>query len=396
MDFSNLFSRKNKKQSTTVSAPSLVKPKGRELAIAEITQEPLEEQHFESETSDTHIVVTEINSNFPPGVEDAAMLYANGRISETANLLQMFLVQMPEEDSLWMMLFDLYAATGQKEEFEQLAVNYAMKREQSPPPWPGTSGQSGQSGQAAAAAAVQKTDSGQLFSLKGPLDRNMADRLQLMLAAAASGTIQLDLSGIDSVTSEGCALLRMALVQLQRQQVRLQIASGALVGLLQQYVAKKVDVNQEYWLLLLQIYQLQGKMAEFEDLAVEYAMQFEVSPPSWEAPKLLAQVVAPPPTPEPEAQSANVYALHGIMGSGAMAELNAFKAFAAAHQDVVLDLSAVERIEFSSVSMLMDALIQLSSQGKQVTVLNSNLLIYVLLVIMGIDQIATVVRNKLP
>jgi len=36
------------------------------------------------------------------------------------------------------------------------------------------------------------------------------------------------------------------------------------------------------WLMLLDLYQHLGMRAEFEEAAVNYAVTFEISPPSWE------------------------------------------------------------------------------------------------------------------
>ena len=51
---------------------------------------------------------------------------------------------------------------------------------------------------------------------------------------------------------------------------------------------KSVDVAM--WLLLLDLYQMLGMQNEFEEAAVDYAVTYEVSPPSWET---------PPPRPKP-------------------------------------------------------------------------------------------------
>jgi len=394
LDFSSFFSRKDKKKPEFVPLGEAVKPKTKEQVIAAIHEAPLTEQRFENPPATEDIVVTEIESSFAPGIEDAAMLYANGRTEEAINVVKMFIQQSPDEDSLWLMLFDLYWVSRQQQEFEQLAMEYAVKREKSPPVWvsgavckvPGNTGSSGK---------VQVPD-GQLFSLKGRLDQHMADRIQLLLEAASKGGIQLDLSGITEVTPEGCTLLQAALVKLQKQQSRLQIASGALVGLLQQYVANVKDSAPEQWLLLMQLYQLQGKQAEFEDLAIAFAVHFELSPPSWEAPKQVAQVVAEaieaPPVSHAES---DVFKMSGTITSASTAVFDEFKHFAASHPATELDMFDVDRIEFASVGLFMDALMALIPSGRQVTITGANMMVSVLLTVMGVDQMAKIVSRKL-
>lgn len=386
MDFSSIFIRKDKKKYLAFSDPTMVKPKGRELAIAEINQPPILEQSFDDNPLEGLIEVTEITSQFPPGVEDAAILYANGRIEEAANLLRMFLQQKPEEDQLWFVLFDLYGSTGQQAAFEQLALDYTLKCEKSPPAW---IEQVTTQPLPLISKAGMTIASGQLFSLKGLLDHNQTDRIQLLQNASSGGAIQLDLSGIDAATPAGCDVLQRALHTLQKQNVRLQIASGTLISLLQRYITQGDHQAAEYWLLLLQLFQLQGKQTEFEDVAVDYAVMFEVSPPSWVAPSQPAQVVAlHDMQPAMPSTTDNVYILHGVLSAKSVEVFNAFKIFASQCTEVKLDMSYVERIEFSSVSVLMDALIAISAQHKQVTIVHSNLLNYVLMVVMGIDQIA--------
>ncbi len=395
MDFSSFFSRKDKKKPESVPVSEAVKPKTKEQVIAAIHEAPLTEQRFENPPATEDIVVTEIESSFAPGIEDAAMLYANGRTEEAINVVKMFIQQSPDEDSLWLMLFDLYWVSQQQQEFEQLAMEYAVKREKSPPVWisgavckvPGTPGSAGK---------VQVPD-GQLFSLKGRLDQHMADRIQLLLEAASKGGIQLDLSGITEVTPEGCTLLQAALVKLQKQQSRLQIASGALVGLLQQYIANVKDSAPEQWLLLMQLYQLQGKQVEFEDLAIAFAVHFELSPPSWEAPKQVAQVVAEAIEPQlPVAHhESDVFRMSGTITSASTAVFDEFKRFAENHPATELDMFDVDRIEFASVGLFMDALMALIPSGRHVTITGANMMVCVLLTVMGVDQMAKIIPRKL-
>lgn len=386
MSLVSLFSRR--KKDTEVSEPRLVKPKGREQAIAEINAQPIEEQHFDDDALTSTIEVTEIQSHFTPGLEDAAILYANGRIADAANLLQMILQQSPEQDELWQMLFDLYLATDDHEHFDQMALEYTIKREQSPPAWRSRL----LSTELAGKETLDKFARGQLFTLKGRLDQSQADRIAL-LVQAAGGDIQLDLSGIIELTPEGCQLLKQALVILQKRHTRLQLASGALIGLLQKYVAREEGRNEAWWLLLLELYQLQGRQVEFDDLAVDYAVTFEVSPPSWEGQSKAVSVLEVVPEPEVDLASES-YALNGVLGSRAAMEIAALREFASTRGNIEIDMSNVPRVEFAYVSVLMDTLMNLGRQQHQITIVNCNFMVYVLLVVMGVDQIAGVSRRK--
>ena len=54
----------------------------------------------------------------------------------------------------------------------------------------------------------------------------------------------------------------------------------SLLSLIEGCVEVGVPENQECWLLLIELLQLQGQHDAFEEAAINYAVTFEVSPPS--------------------------------------------------------------------------------------------------------------------
>ncbi len=383
LDFS--FFRKDKP-----AAKPAAKKGGKAEAIAAINEAPLTEERFDTiAVLSGGIDVVETGAKLAPGIEEAAMFYANNRTADAIKLLTGYLTSRHLQDAHWRMLFDLYHATHQQAEFEQLALDYAVKCETSPPVWQSVASAADQP-----AARADKAASGQMFSLKGTLDQASADRIQLLVDATAHGAIQLDLSSISTVTPAGCTLLKNALAKLQKKSAALQIASGALVSLLQQLIQDPAQRDPAHWLLLLQLYQMQGKLAEFEDLAVDYAVTYEVSPPSWETPRAVAQTMAAPPAAAEPEIAPNTYAMHGAITGSSTAVFAEFQSFAARHSDVTLDLGGVPRVEFSSVNLFMEALMALLQTGKQVRIVNGNEMVNVVLIVMGVDQMAEVVRRK--
>jgi len=384
LDFS--FFRKDKSKAVPA------KKSGKAAAIESINQAPLTEEQFDSAPAHGGIDVVETGAKLAPGIEEAAMLYASDRANEAITLLKSYLADAEAGDAQWRMLFDLYRMTRQRDAFEQLALDYAVKCETSPPVWVDavTAKPSGKS-----TAADAAKSSGQLFSLKGSLDETSADRIALLQSAAAQGAIQLDLSGINAITATGSQLLKDALAHLQKNRAQLQIASGALISLLQQHTRDAGLHEPAHWLLLLQLYQVQGKQAEFEDLAVDYAVRFEVSPPSWETPGKVAQSIAPlAPAEAAEDASTHGFSMHGVINGGSAALFEEFRAFAATCSDVELDLTDVQRVEFASVNLFMDALMSLLQAGKRVRIVGGNEMVNVVLIVMGVDQMAEVVRRK--
>jgi anti-anti-sigma regulatory factor len=86
--------------------------------------------------------------------------------------------------------------------------------------------------------------------------------------------------------------------------------------------------------------------------------------------------------------------MQGVI-TGASANMFAeFQGFARQHKEVALDLSAVPRIEFGSVNLFMEALMGLLQAGKRVRIINGNEMVNVVLIVMGVDQMAEIIRRK--
>ncbi len=102
------------------------------------------------------------------------------------------------------------------------------------------------------------------------------------------------------------------------------------------------------------------------------------------------RVVAEPAAESLVPPGGDAFVLQGVLGAKSSAVLGDLREFAAGQAEVALDFSQLDRIEFSSVSMLMETLIALTALGKRVSIVHSNMLVYVLLVVMGIDQIAQI------
>jgi hypothetical protein len=82
----------------------------------------------------------------------------------------------------WNMLFDLYRVQNREKEFDQLALDYAMQFETSPPVWQKIGGA------AKSAPPSQAKAEASSLELPGLLDKAAADRLGDELAAAAANS----------------------------------------------------------------------------------------------------------------------------------------------------------------------------------------------------------------
>jgi ABC-type transporter Mla MlaB component len=148
-------------------------------------------------------------------------------------------------------------------------------------------------------------------------------------------------------------------------------------------------LSESGWFLLLAILQLLGKEDDFENAAVDYAVAFEVSPPSYTQPRPLPSknnIKESPVNPLPD----TAFKLSGQIGPGSEMQFNELKKYAQGRQQVEIDLSQVIRIDFSVVGLLLETLINISSTGGKILFKEGNELVNTLLHIVGASQFAVV------
>lgn len=337
---------------------------------------------FGSALPDNHgIVVEEVGGAPETALDEAAMLYASNQVGNAEDTLKSLL--SGNEPRAWHMLFDLYRLADRETEFEQLAEAYALKFETSPP----NLGKK-QNGLPAPAKA------GKTLSFDTRLDAAAGGRLKDELSAASKGDILLlDLSRITVLEPTGAAHLAEGLTSAKKTQASLQIS-----GVPQLIDTLKGKLNSDrgthaWWQLLLAIYQLLGKQSEFEDLAVDYAVHFEVSPPSWESVRAAQEVLAP--TSSAHATASDAFKLKGVISEASQSQIAALLQFAQSRQEVAIDCSDVTRVDYAYIGSLISHLMQLLGSGKTITLQGQNALVNELFRAMGIDQLAKLEPAKL-
>lgn len=142
------------------------------------------------------------------------------------------------------------------------------------------------------------------------------------------------------------------------------------------------------WLLMLELLQHTGEHERFEQLAVDYAITFEESPPSWEAreqPQPTMATTRQDDTPDHDAVS-----LEGELTSANSESIRKLAAYASSRQAVEVDCSRLKRLDFVSAGTLFNILATLQAQGKLVTLQGVNAMVAALLRVMGVDQVAQV------
>ena len=320
------------------------------------------------------IVVEETSGAPQSPVDEAAILYASGQADMTEQLLKSILTA--GDRRAWHMLFDLYCIQNHEKEFEQLALDYAMRFESSPPVWqnPSNNGNS--------ATKTQQTQAAKL-ELPGLLDQNAATVLHGGITAAdKKAVVHIDFSRIEMVDESGADECARVLGAARKARRKLQVSGVDRLIVLLQDLNRATHSRAVHWLLLLELYQTLGQQEQFEDLAVDYAVRFEVSPPSWNEVQAAVVVRTAPAEPLDDALQ-----LSGEITPSTDSVLQQLGSYAATHNEVLVDMSKVIRVDYGSVSQFISVLMQCLGSGKPVTLRGHNALIHELFRVMGIDQL---------
>jgi ABC-type transporter Mla MlaB component len=328
--------------------------------------------------------IQEVSSGMSAAAEEAAVLYANGSMQQAEQVLNGVL-ESPDGahigEGLWMMLLDLYRLTGQRARFESRVIDYATRFEKSPPPWEDLSGQ----------AERRAPGAPPLVNLAGTLSGQVAQQFgQIEIIGRKSGAIRIDLGKLRGVDDAGCTLLWTTLSKLAAGKVKVSLVNcGQVLGLLEgRLVAGRAEC-QDGWLLLLELLQHSGEHDRFEQWAVDYAITFEVSPPSWEGRAQLAPSMATagkaavPGSGDPSC-------LEGELTSATPDVLRRLAARASEVASLEVDCTRLRRIDFVSAGTLFNILASLQAQGRLVVLHNVNAMVAALLRVMAVDQVAQV------
>ncbi|MHB9102337.1 MAG: STAS domain-containing protein [Sulfuricella sp.] len=331
-------------------------------------------------------------------VEEAAILYASGYPDQAAALLLDFVKNHGERKEIqpWMMLFDIYQIQGKKPQFEEFALEFVVKFERSAPIWsdakvPGVQTEKPNAEKAAAAEGY--------VALTGILRGDKDYLFQNLEQVAQKGAgLRLDFARLEGLDASGSRRLVETMQGLKKSGKKITpISVPHVTDLLKSMLGQGGEDEQAHWLLLLNLYQCQGMEAEFEDLAVEYAITFEVSPPSWEAMPLCRQPVAVVTVNAPDEllHDEDTFFMSGVISTDSARQLQELKIFAASRSEVYLDMSGVSRVDFVSIGDFVGVLVGLNCGGKKLLVRNANEMIRALFGIMGVDQFAAILKRKI-
>src|SRR3954463_3309690 len=317
----------------------------------------------------------EYHSAALPTAQEAAVLYASNHAEAATALLRAEIKDAMGRNNkqAWLMLFDLYQLANNRTEFDSLSMLFTVKFEQSPPAWI-------EGGEAAGVPRRnQSRERKDFFALKPGADGDLAGEIEKFVAfTEAQGTVRLDVAKVTAIGMEEATLLATALQKLRRRRVPMWFNhfEGLEAVLRATFNERSSEEQRPYWLLLFEVLILQGKMEEFEELGLEYAVAFEISPPNWEvyvntvaaAVKAVPAAAEAAPSMAPEAG----VAMKGVLSLASSDQLAELSTYAASRSEIVVDMSRLLRVDFGFTAAFFDAIKAIQLAGKRIILANLN------------------------
>lgn len=315
----------------------------------------------------------------PPVAEAAAVIYANGDSQTAERTLRGSLIGDGRNQRMtWWMLLDLYQAGGREQDFESIAIDYAIHFETSPPVWKKDS------------AAEQFVGVTPTEAFAGVLSAAIQPQLQrLRDCSANSPVLRLEFGGVRGAGPDGCAVLLDGLRALRGTRSELVLGSAdTLIAVLRPLLTiGNRGASQIPWLLVLELLQLTDRAKEFQETAMDFRVTFEAEPPSFSARPKVATAAA-------SAVGGDRFLLPATVEGAPDELLASIETYARGASPALLDCSRLARLDYKGAEALQGKLRALKAEGRQVELRDLNHLVAPLLRLLGAGDSARLYANK--
>jgi hypothetical protein len=220
-----------------------------------------------------------------PDLDESVISFANADFEQCERALSAMIGPRGtrhQHSDTWLVLFDLYRATGQQDKFEALAIEYVHKFARSSPQW---------FSMPKLVADSVRSDKPKTSSARGDIGWVAPEVLDVdAVAKLGSLTLQMplpwvfDWGPLKHVEAEACTRLSELMRQWAGQALDMRWLSGEhFFNVLKEASPTGVrDADPAYWMLRLDALRVANRPDQFDETAIDYCVTYEVSPPSWE------------------------------------------------------------------------------------------------------------------
>ncbi len=360
-----------------------------------------------------------------PELEEAAIRFANGDdAGAEAGLVEVLGPKgsRNNHEETWMALFDLYRATGQQDRFEDAAIDFAGRFGRSAPQWFAI----GESVGAVSATAASRPPLSAANASSWAAPALVGTQTLAALDAALSKSPSpwsLDWSRLNEIDEAAVPALTALFTHWSSQPVQLLFIGTDRLDQAIKTATRSGDrdVSEEWWKLRMEVLRVMRKADEFELVALDYCVTYEVSPPSWERARCDFRALAadgssdagaamnrqafsdsmPSVLPQSEMPSTagvssqlgsvSTIALSGQVLGDANADLAALEDKRLAADTMVIDCASLIRVDFSAAGTLLNWVTARQAEGRQVQFVDAHRLVAAFFSVIGISEHARVV-----
>jgi ABC-type transporter Mla MlaB component len=257
-----------------------------------LSRQPRQSMMMELTSSYESVEVGEVVHD--PELDPAVIAFANADFDDCERMLTGLTKpggRRADHAETWLVLFDLFRGVGQQAKFEALALDYAQQFGWSAPQWFSLP-------KLVAEAAASAPAS------RGPLAKGQvgwvcpAELMPEAVARLDSISLQLPLPWVFDWTPLRTVDVKAAddLSKLMRrwanQDVEMRWLNGErFFDVLGQQAPNGVrDADPAFWITRLEALRLANNPDRFDEMAIDYCVTYEVSPPSWEKCKALVKL----------------------------------------------------------------------------------------------------------
>lgn len=359
-----------------------------------------------------------------PELEEAAIRFANGDDdSVETGLLDVLRPQSPRANHLetWMTLFDFYRATGKQNQFESAAIDFAGRFGRSAPMWFSTP-----------EAVAQMAPKAETDGAQQAIDWNSPPTIGIQslavlnaaVARVATGSIKLNWTKLTSIDDAALEPLCKVFASWSKQPMQLRFMGAENLERLLSSATPSGDAstNAFWWHLRLEAMRVMRRPDEFELVALDYCITYEVSPPSWDSARCDYKPLdaeggyipghtiignaqhdsynsvmggADTQSPDFDSQMANISTveLSGQIRGDATEVLNSLEDRLLGADIMVISCARLIRVDFSAVGSLLNWVSARQAEGRQVQFNHVNRLVAAFFKVIGINEHAKVMHR---